>query len=368
MGRRSRASMRSSTSSTCQPRRRPEFARERRLAGGHEPDQVDLVRPHRRSLSSVSKNPGYEIATDSAPRITRIALGAERGNGEGHRQAVVARRVGRPARETARAAQRGTRPANSSTSRAERPQPRHERRDAVALLDAELAGPAHRKPAPEGRQRGQRREFVDEAGHLGRAGSPRAEACRASPSRCHAARRRRRRRPARSTLAPIRSQDAEERRARRVHAHALEHRRPPPGMPGRRRRPERGRRRVAGHGDVGRRAAPGRRRPRCARRSTPMSAPNGGQRPLGVIARLLRLGHDRVTPSAWRPASSTALFTCALGTGVEYAIAVQRRRRAPSPAGSPSVGVDAGAHAVQRLHHAPHRPAAERVVTGQGAR
>ncbi len=47
----------------------PDLAGERGLAGGHEPDQVDLVRPHWQRPSSVSKKPGYEIATDSAPQM-----------------------------------------------------------------------------------------------------------------------------------------------------------------------------------------------------------------------------------------------------------------------------------------------------------
>ena len=46
-----------------------ERPREGRLAGGHETDQVNLVGLHATSRSSVSKKPGYEIATASAPSI-----------------------------------------------------------------------------------------------------------------------------------------------------------------------------------------------------------------------------------------------------------------------------------------------------------
>ncbi len=49
---------------------------------------------------------------------------------------------------------------------AERPQACHQRRDAIALFQAELAGSADRQPAAVRGQRGQGGELVDEAGDL----------------------------------------------------------------------------------------------------------------------------------------------------------------------------------------------------------
>jgi len=48
----------------------PERACQRRLARCHEAYQIDLVRVHRASAASVSKKPGYETATASAPVMT----------------------------------------------------------------------------------------------------------------------------------------------------------------------------------------------------------------------------------------------------------------------------------------------------------
>jgi len=50
-----------------EPRR--QRARDGRLAGRHEAHEIDLVRLHAISRSSVSKKSGYEIATASAPSI-----------------------------------------------------------------------------------------------------------------------------------------------------------------------------------------------------------------------------------------------------------------------------------------------------------
>src|ERR1019366_1006165 len=46
-----------------------ERARDCRLAGRHEPDEVHLVRLHAMSRSRVSKKSGYDIPTASAPSI-----------------------------------------------------------------------------------------------------------------------------------------------------------------------------------------------------------------------------------------------------------------------------------------------------------
>ena len=43
------------------------------LARGHEPDQINFVRPHRVSRASSSKNPGYETSTEVAPVIVVAA-------------------------------------------------------------------------------------------------------------------------------------------------------------------------------------------------------------------------------------------------------------------------------------------------------
>ena len=43
--------------------------RHRRLASGHEADQINFVGRHRVRRSSASKNPGYDTSTDDAPRI-----------------------------------------------------------------------------------------------------------------------------------------------------------------------------------------------------------------------------------------------------------------------------------------------------------
>ena len=74
-----------------------------------------------------------------------------------------------------------------------------------------------------------------------------------------------------------------------------------------------------------------------------------------------------VTPSAWSPASSTALFTWALGVGdwiarSAQAGAVNRQRRVAVD------GLETRAHPLERLDDAPHRPAGERGVTDERAR
>ena len=92
----------------------------------------------------------------------------EGGDGERHRQAVVADRVGDAAR------QRPRRPHVKAVREfvgvgAEGAEARHQRRDPVALLDPQFAGARDGDLAAERRQRGERRQFVDQAGHLVRA-------------------------------------------------------------------------------------------------------------------------------------------------------------------------------------------------------
>ena len=55
---------------------------------------------------------------------------------------------------------------------------------------------------------------------------------------------------------------------------------------------------------------------RAVRRSPRTSAPKWVEHALGMVARRLGLDHRRQSPGALRPASSTADFTCADGTGV----------------------------------------------------
>ena len=117
-------------------------ARDGRLAGRHEPDEVDLVRRHRVSRSSASKKPGYETSTEEAPRIV---VGAGRA---GWRRARTPSPAGdRPPRRLCRpaaAARSRRKPSgNSSTYAPSARNPAREAGDAVALLDAQLARAAH---------------------------------------------------------------------------------------------------------------------------------------------------------------------------------------------------------------------------------
>ena len=68
-------------------------------------------------------------------------------------------------------------------------------------------------------------------------------------------------------------------------------------------------------------------------------------------------------PFAWRPASSTALLTWALGTSGSKSIGVRRRCPESSAAAGRRRG-DARAHALERHDDAAHRAPAQRVVAG----
>ena len=67
-----------------------------------------------------------------------------------------------------------------------------------------------------------------------------------------------------------------------------------------------------------------------------------------------------MSPSAWSPASSTALFTCALGSGDSYSMPV---RNPPEHADRrvAVVGAHVGAHQAQRHAHPLHGPPAKAV-------
>ena len=140
----------------------------RGLAGAHEPHQVDLVGLHARSLSSVSKKPGNDTAATSAPWMSVGPVGAERRHGKAHGQAMVVTGVDGAAGQPPRAAH-GEAVGILVGVGAHGAQPVDQRRDAVALLHAQLAGAAHLDRAAEGGQRRQRRQLVDEQRHLGRA-------------------------------------------------------------------------------------------------------------------------------------------------------------------------------------------------------
>ena len=107
-----------------------------------------------------------------------------------------------------------------------------------------------------------------------------------------------------------------------------------------------------------------RRAPRCRRLALDLHA-ELGQRALRMVPCGQGFG-DRGPSGAWRPASSTALLTWALGTSVwkssgrQLRGAVDRQRRAAV------VRVDARAHALERHDDAPHRaaPAATRRPRG----
>ena len=71
-------------------------------------------------------------------------------------------------------------------------------------------------------------------------------------------------------------------------------------------------------------------------------------------------------PSACRPASSTALLTCALGTSGSKSIAIRRALPSIVSGGRPPEERNPGAHAFERHDDALHRPALQRGVAGDG--
>ena len=155
-----------------------EGPRERRLAGGHEPDQVHLVGFHASSAaerleeSGIGDGHGVRAVDDGRP------VGAERGDGERHGEAMIAGGVGGAARQPATAADVEAVRELVDVA-AERAEPRDERRDAVAFLDAQLRGAGHVEIAAVGGQGGERRQLVDEAGDLVGSEHERAGGCRA---------------------------------------------------------------------------------------------------------------------------------------------------------------------------------------------
>ena len=142
-------------------------ARHRRLARGHEADEIHLVRFHaRRAGSSVSKKPDTRWRRRRRRRSCDGPRGRQRRDRERHRHPVIAVRVGHAAGRRARRP-RTTKPSGALVGvDAERAEPGDQRRDAIAFLDAQLRRAADRHLAAVRRQRGDRRQFVDEAGHF----------------------------------------------------------------------------------------------------------------------------------------------------------------------------------------------------------
>ena len=241
-------------------------------------------------------------------------------------------------RASARAAPRSGRPALHDEAVGQLPHARPERGealgeggDAVALLDAQLAGAGHRERALARRRRPRRGPAPRRSGRARARGRP---SCRAS-------------RDEDATIEPTGSGSLASSAGLDAAAHGPQHvdeggagraraarrraaprsragRAPPP--PGRRRSRRRRARRTSVPAQA--RAAPhGRARGRRARPSTPKA---GSIR--SVWSRLGAGSRTVVTPSACRPASRTAVFTCALATGrscveAAQAAAVDRQRR-----------------------------------------
>ncbi len=337
----------------------------RRLAGAHEPPQVDLVGPHARSSSSVSKNRGKGHGGDLGPVDGGGTGRAEGGDGEGHRQPVVVVGVDRAAGEATTATDDEAVDELVGVG-AHGPEPRHERRDPVALLHPQLGGAADRAGAAEGRQRRQRRQFVDEQRHLGRRDDDVAQRAVGDPHRpyrlavpflvwCHA------------HVGAGPPQHVEQRRARGVEADLADlHRRP--GQPARGHAEERTGRRIAGHAQG---QTAGQARPPADGEASGNGAieddPERRQRPLGVIARRLRLD-DRGRPRGAKTGQQDGALdlgarhfrrVCDAGQGP----AADAERRPPALGGA-----DVGPHRRQRRDHAAHRPPRERVVADQPRR
>ena len=90
------------------------------------------------------------------------------------------------------------------------------------------------------------------------------------------------------------------------------------------------------------------------------------EHPLGVIAARRGLDTISVAPSACSPASSSAVFTCALGDRRARAGPREARHRGRrSAAACRRRGRRARAHRAQRLDDARHRPRRQRRVAGQ---
>ena len=94
-GRRSRASISSSTSSARQPSRAREGLRDCRLARGHEAHEVDLVRPSPRQPLERLEEARIRDRRPTTPRMIVGRARAGRGDRKGHRQPMVVRGVDR---------------------------------------------------------------------------------------------------------------------------------------------------------------------------------------------------------------------------------------------------------------------------------
>ena len=113
-------------------------ARHRALAGAHEADEIDLVRFHATSRCERLEEARVRDRDGVGAFDARRVRGGERGDRKRHGHAVIAVGVGDAAR--GRAASRGsTKPSGrSSASMPSAAKAGDQRRDAVALLDAQL--------------------------------------------------------------------------------------------------------------------------------------------------------------------------------------------------------------------------------------
>ena len=174
MSRRSARSMRASMSSTFQSSRLPRARATRGLAGAHEADQIDLVGLHARSLLSRRaradrdrrRSAGYDTATASAPSIVRRAASRRARRSRtpwpaGDRGCAC---TVPPVRRVPRAHLEAVGPLVGVG--AHRAQAGDQLRDAIALLDAQLARAGHRHAAAERAERREHGQLVDHLRHF----------------------------------------------------------------------------------------------------------------------------------------------------------------------------------------------------------
>ena len=304
-------------STSCQSRRRASARPTRRLAGSHEADQIHLVGFHATSRRERLEETGIGDGDRRRRRRSATAIRAgERGDGERHRHPVIAVGVGL----TAAGGRSRRLPRDDEAVRtlvgvdAERAEPGDERGDAVAFLDAQLGGAADASP----RRRAPASAAIAGSSSMSPGTSSGAMSTRPmrSPSTmmvptrlAGVARRLIERHPGAEAAqdaraAPSASGSGRRPRFRRATRAAP----PPPPSRTRRTRSRRGRRASgrraslpagdgdarAGRVDVDAAAERHAARARCGRASAPARS-------------------TVVVPVACRPASSTALFTCALG-------------------------------------------------------
>src|SRR5215203_2458503 len=163
MVRPSRASIRSSTSSARQSSRLPNARASVVLPAAMHPTRYTLSaftgqRRQRVEETRVRDGNGIGACDDRRP------FGAERRNGEGHRETVIPGGMRGAAGQPAMAADMEAVREFVDVA-PEPPQAGGERGDAIALLDAQLGGAGHVEVAAVGGHGGKGRQLVDEGGH-----------------------------------------------------------------------------------------------------------------------------------------------------------------------------------------------------------